>query len=993
MFAWATEQLDKLSQTVAPPPTDAPGRYQYAVQRLDEETAMGCVAEFEPLYTVVNVTKGSYPVHLACQYSLVRLIRLLMNQPGASVEQVDKNGDTPLHYACMSTQPNALDVVKMLLMDYGADVCAKNAQGKYPYDVATLNSIRQHLLPIQLQKETQACLDNGGQGLPPGIDLGGLKIQNPAIPPPPTFAGGAGALGPPSFSMSAAGTSPYAPPPMPNMTAASSTTNFPPAPQTFPSTAFASAPAASTPSIPAPRSYGSRSISASKKSDDLATDPTTGYSRTGGSSLAVYSKYKADGFHSSSSDVNLQRKYGHVGGGGPGAVPPPPSSGNSLTTPPPSGGVPATPFMTGGINPFSRSSSGLSSVSTGGSRYVSYGPAATPAATTYGQIMTTPSNPSVPIPQYFTPVVSSPAAGSATSLSSPAATATTTSTTPTQGMTEGSTTTDNIETTKTAAALFQTPHPVQHQTSQTGPHEPDNNISTSKNDNTIGDWVEATDPTTGKTYYYNPTTNETSWEKPESEKQADSVVSTDEDDEWQEILDPSIGKPYYFNAKTNETRWEKPETMEDEQDDSDDASEGAGSDDDEEPELEPSDDGGATISEGSSAVETGALGDLLDETNEDDEGSSVESVHDSVEEEEPSADEDQDDANENISVDDALPDGWVEVEDPSSGRNYYYNSLTQETSWERPLGDGGTSHLEPVVVDDGDDEDDDAGEEVHPTTATDEFGDGWTQVTDPNTGSIYYYNQLTQETSWEKPSAGKSNDSTGGWSEVVDPISGKTYYHNATTNETSWTCPAELAISSVTEAVSPGNDSPPERTTSANMDVNSTDHPESTADATKLDTFSVPIETRNADDLFSSGPPGGESSRANNPFSTEPATTPAPTIDQRSSRSSPDEQAKATAASLFSAPSSEEVQECTDGPSTVANDELEDKQQVTNQEEGEIMEEVPLTPDIVTKTVSPDVSSNDPKTEPSSSRAVASQPQNDLFAAIGLPPPPVRSKR
>ena len=33
----------------------------------------------------------------------------------------------------------------------------------------------------------------------------------------------------------------------------------------------------------------------------------------------------------------------------------------------------------------------------------------------------------------------------------------------------------------------------------------------------------------------------------------------------------------------------------------------------------------------------------------------------------------------------SLPENWTEVVDPSSGATYFYNSVTQETSWERPV--------------------------------------------------------------------------------------------------------------------------------------------------------------------------------------------------------------------------------------------------------------------------------------------------------------------
>lgn len=35
-----------------------------------------------------------------------------------------------------------------------------------------------------------------------------------------------------------------------------------------------------------------------------------------------------------------------------------------------------------------------------------------------------------------------------------------------------------------------------------------------------------------------------------------------------------------------------------------------------------------------------------------------------------------------------LPDSWSEEVDPASGQTYYYNSVSGETSWGRPLVEG-----------------------------------------------------------------------------------------------------------------------------------------------------------------------------------------------------------------------------------------------------------------------------------------------------------------
>lgn len=77
------------------------------------------------------------------------------------------------------------------------------------------------------------------------------------------------------------------------------------------------------------------------------------------------------------------------------------------------------------------------------------------------------------------------------------------------------------------------------------------------------DWSEATDPGSGRVYYYNAKTGETSWEKPAALAAGTGSASAPApaaaaDSEWQEVADPGSGRTYYYNKATGVTQWDPP---------------------------------------------------------------------------------------------------------------------------------------------------------------------------------------------------------------------------------------------------------------------------------------------------------------------------------------------------------------------------------------------------------------------------------------------------
>jgi hypothetical protein len=102
----------------------------------------------------------------------------------------------------------------------------------------------------------------------------------------------------------------------------------------------------------------------------------------------------------------------------------------------------------------------------------------------------------------------------------------------------------------------------------------------------------------------------------------------------------------------------------------------------------------------------------------------------------------------------------------NDGREYFFNSATGESAWQRPPG-----FMTPR-----------AGQDV----ATSAGVNGWEQHWDEDGRQYYYYNSATGESSFERPrefftprEGQLAVVSAGSWGKYYDEGSGQSYYHNA----------------------------------------------------------------------------------------------------------------------------------------------------------------------------------------------------------------------
>eukprot|EP00931_Biecheleriopsis_adriatica_P064796 TRINITY_DN3948_c1_g1_i4.p1 TRINITY_DN3948_c1_g1~~TRINITY_DN3948_c1_g1_i4.p1 ORF type:complete len:356 (-),score=66.25 TRINITY_DN3948_c1_g1_i4:555-1622(-) len=87
----------------------------------------------------------------------------------------------------------------------------------------------------------------------------------------------------------------------------------------------------------------------------------------------------------------------------------------------------------------------------------------------------------------------------------------------------------------------------------------------------------------------------------------------------------------------------------------------------------------------------------------------------------------------------SLPPGWEQLTDPASGKPYWCNRSTGESSWTPPAGaPAGAPAPAPAPA---------------PAAAPCGLPAGWESAPDPASGKTYYFNRATNETRWEPPVA------------------------------------------------------------------------------------------------------------------------------------------------------------------------------------------------------------------------------------------------
>ena len=97
---------------------------------LKDNTSLGSIKllmRANPAAVQVSDLNGAHPLHIACEFSPVKVVQLLVELAGGTLNNVDGKKDSPLHYAC---RRGNLGIVKYLLQANVPSVSERNNKNK-----------------------------------------------------------------------------------------------------------------------------------------------------------------------------------------------------------------------------------------------------------------------------------------------------------------------------------------------------------------------------------------------------------------------------------------------------------------------------------------------------------------------------------------------------------------------------------------------------------------------------------------------------------------------------------------------------------------------------------------------------------------------------------------------------------------------------------------------------------------------------------------------
>jgi hypothetical protein len=102
-----------------------------------------------------------------------------------------------------------------------------------------------------------------------------------------------------------------------------------------------------------------------------------------------------------------------------------------------------------------------------------------------------------------------------------------------------------------------------------------------------------------------------------------------------------------------------------------------------------------------------------------------------------------------------LPEGWIECIDQTTNAIYYYNSITGVSSWDHP------SSSSSLIQGEGEGDVNHYTETIETNIQKDALPNGWIECVDPtNSNIVYYYNETTGVSQWDRPTTTMMEDDT-----------------------------------------------------------------------------------------------------------------------------------------------------------------------------------------------------------------------------------------